>query len=155
MASCFDLRPWIEAHRYRWHYEEGYSGSEPDVQWFIEVLCKNGFIYPYGGTMLCCYAKSGVRAKIAGVPSAIHHQHDGSAEVFRFHVGQLDQIAAILKPRRKRAVGRSPEQMRLMRERRKGLVEVNQINQGRTESVGLTWGQGRSLEPVFTGVSSY
>jgi hypothetical protein len=41
-----------------------------------------------------------VKRHIAKIPGTEHHQTDGSNEVFRFPSEQLDDVAAILKPKR-------------------------------------------------------
>jgi hypothetical protein len=104
-----------------------------DRRWFVEILCQNGLIYPCGGLFLLAYAKGGVKARIQALGEDIrHHQTDGNADVFKFSVEHLDEIAAILKPRKRRAVGANPEQLRAMRERRKLLVRGGQTAQETT-----------------------
>jgi hypothetical protein len=99
--TCIDLRPWAKEKRYRWRFEESYDRSVSDPEWYVEILCHNGLIYPKGGDILLAYAKSGARARIAALGDDIqHHQWDGNAEVFRFPVERLDEVAAILKPKR-------------------------------------------------------
>ena len=71
-----------------------------DGRWFVEILCRNGLIYPCGGTTLLAYAKAGVVSRVAKV--AATYQTDGKARVFKFPVDRLDEVAAILKPRRRR-----------------------------------------------------
>jgi hypothetical protein len=103
--ACIDLRPWANEHRYRWRFEEGHSGAESDSEWYVEVICRYGLIYPKGGNVLLAYATSGVKRHISALRtqhSALieHHQWDDSAEVFRFPSALLDDLAAILKPKR-------------------------------------------------------
>src|SRR5690242_17262948 len=101
--TCIDLREWCKAHRYRWHFEESYLAEKPenrgDGRWYVEVLCKHGLIYPHGGNTLLAYANRGVKRHIAGL-GLEHHQTDGDNEVFRFPAERLDEVAAILKPKR-------------------------------------------------------
>ena len=98
--TCIDLRPWAKAHRYRWRYEEGHSSVEPDAEWYVEVICRYGLIYPHGGSTLLAYATRGVKRHIAELAGIERHQHDDDAEVFRFPAERLDAVAAILKPKR-------------------------------------------------------
>ena len=140
-AGCVDLRPWVKANRYRFRLEESYRAESSthvrgDGRWYVEILCKNGLIYPYGGTQLLAYAKSRIAPAIAKLPGVHPYQTDGTARGLKFPVEHLDEIAAILKPRRRRAVGASPDQMRAMRERRKLLVQVRQTGQERTQNAG-------------------
>jgi hypothetical protein len=102
--TCIDLRLWCKAHRYRWRFEESYLAEKPenrgDGRWYIEVLCKYGLIYPHGAETLLAYAGRGVKRRIAELAGIEHHQWDDDAEVFRFPAERLDEVAAILKPKR-------------------------------------------------------
>jgi hypothetical protein len=106
--ACFDLRPWAAANRYRWRFEESYSAEKPenrgDGRWFVEILCQHGLIYPKGGDTLLAYATCGVKRHISQIKGAEHHQSDGKDEVFSFPLERLDDVAAILKPRRRRTL---------------------------------------------------
>ena len=120
--TCFDLRPWADAHRFRWRYEEAHTGVEIDAEWFVEVLCKYGLIYPHGANTLLAYANRGVKRHIAKITGAVHHQYDDDAEVFRFPVELLDAVAAILKPKRLQGSAKlTPEQLANLQEGRKRL----------------------------------
>jgi hypothetical protein len=102
--DCIDLRPWARKNRYRWRYEESYRAEKPenrgDGRWYVEIVCRNGLIYPSGGSDLLAYAKAGVRKEIEKMPDTRHHQWDGNAEVFRFPFTLVDQVAHILRPKR-------------------------------------------------------
>ncbi len=105
--TCIDLRPWAKAKRYRWRFEESYQAEKPenrgDGRWYVEILCRYGLIYPKGSDTLLAYVSSGMKSKIQALGADIeHHQSDGSNEVFRFPVRLLDEVAAILKPKRLR-----------------------------------------------------
>ena len=82
--------------------------------------------------MLLAYVNKNLISQIARIPDVAIHQIDGMARVFKFPVERLEQVAAILKPRKRRAIGKSPEQMRAMRERRKSLAQMHLINLHRT-----------------------
>lgn len=109
-VGCVDLRLWAKANRYRYRLEESYKAEDSqhvkgDGRWFVEIVCQNGLIYPKGGTTLLAYATRGVKRHIAGLgPDIQHHQTDGEAEVFKFPVERLDDVAAILKPRRRKTI---------------------------------------------------
>ena len=123
-AGCVDLRGWARANRYRFRLEESYRAENNahvrgDGRWFVEILCKNGLIYPCGGTTLLAYAKAGVVSKVAKLADTYHHQTDGKARVFKFPVERLDEVAGILKPRKRRTY--SPEHQEALRERLKAL----------------------------------
>ena len=149
-AGCVDLRPWAKANRYRFRLEESHRAEnnqhiKGDGRWFVEILCKNGLIYPHGGTNLLAYAKSRIAPAIAKLPGVYPYQTDGTARVYKFPIERLDEVAAILKPRKRRAVGASPEQLQVMRERRKLLVQVRQADQERTQYAGKGVSEGVSL----------
>ena len=55
---------------------------------------------PVCGNTLLVYANRGVKRHIGGLAGAEHHQHDDDAEVFRFPAERLDDVAALLKPKR-------------------------------------------------------
>ena len=121
--GCVDLRIWAKAHRYRYRLEGSYKAEASehvrgDARWFVEVLCQNGLIYPFGGTTLLAYAKGGVANRVAELRSDVQpYQTDGKNRVFKFPIERLDEVAAILKP--KRLPGRSvptSEQLKTLRE---------------------------------------
>lgn len=115
METCIDLRPWADSHRYRWRWEESRRIGEDDP-FLVEVLCKYGMIYPKGGTTLLAYASPGTKQRIRReIEGAEHHQWDGHCEVFRFPADRLDEVAAILRPRRRPTY--SPEELERKRER--------------------------------------
>ena len=136
---CIDLRHWAKANRYRWRYEEGHSSVEPDAEWYVEVICRYGRIYPKGGNVLLAYATRGVRRHIAKLAGVEHHQWDDDAEVLRFPVNLLDDVAAILKPKRLQGSAKlTSEQIANLQEGRKRLEKQRQ------ESPETT------LSPVFS-----
>jgi hypothetical protein len=119
-AGCVDLGAWAKANRYRYRLEESYKAENSahvrgDGRWFVEILCRNGLIYPRGGSTLLAYAKGGVVRRMVDLGLDIH-QTDGSARVFKFSIDRLDEVAAILKPRKRRTVTLTPEQIELRRE---------------------------------------
>jgi hypothetical protein len=105
--ECVDLRPWANNHRYRWRYEESHGAEKAenrqDGRWYVEVVCEHGLIYPKGGNTLLAHASAGIKQRIRlDIKGAEHHQWDGHAEVFRFPAERLDEVAAILRPRKRR-----------------------------------------------------
>ncbi len=119
--GCVDLRPWADGNRYRRHLEESYKAESNghvrgDGRWFVEILCQRGaLIYPYGGLDLLAYVSRGLVSNVAGLgPDIRLHQYDGGARVFRFPVSRLEEVAAILKPRRRKTI--SPEHLQALRD---------------------------------------
>jgi hypothetical protein len=144
-AGCVDLRPWAKANRYRFRLEESYKAENNthvrgDGRWFVEIPCKSGLIYPWGREMLLAYAKSGVQADIARLAGVELYQTDGKARVFIFPVDRLDEVAAILKPRRRRMY--TPEHREVLRERLKSLRQRGANRSGTNDQAGLMVGQG-------------
>lgn len=138
-AGCVNLRPWAEAHRYRWRFEQSYHvETDPHVKgdgrWFVEVVCHNGLLYPYGSEIVLAYANRGVCSELAGM-GLQQYQSDGKAKVFKLPVERLEEVAAILKPRQKRSYSpeeleRKRERLRVARERKKALTEMRQMEPG-------------------------
>ncbi len=152
-AGCMDLRLWAKANRYRFRLEESYRAESfrhvrGDGRWYVEILCKNGLIYPYGGTQLLAHAKSRTASTIAKLPCVHLYQTDGTARVLKFPVESLDEVAVILRPRKRRAMGASPERMRVLRERQKLLVQEPKIDQERTQNASK--GVDSHLSPYVT-----
>src|SRR5262249_34742581 len=92
-------------------------------------LCQNGLIYPYRRTVLLAYAKAGVCPNVSKVADTDTHQTENRAHVFRFPLERLDQVAAILKPRKRPTYSQETldakrEQLRAARERKKALTEM-------------------------------
>ena len=143
-AGCVDLRPWCKEHRYRWRFEQSHHVElDPHVKgdggWFVEVICQNGLLYPYGGETVLAYAKSGVCSDLA-VLGLQQYQSDGSARVFKLPVERLDEVVAVLKPKRLPGVAKlSPEH----REKLKPYAcQGRQIEPGTTHSVKLEESRG-------------
>jgi hypothetical protein len=101
--ACIDLRPWAKANRYRWRWEESRQPGEDDA-FLVEILCQRGLIYPKGGSDVLAFTTSadawkslleiGVKPKRVG-----EKEREG-----QFPIELLDQVAAILKPRKRRTL---------------------------------------------------
>jgi|SRR5215467_2915339 len=131
MKDCIDLRSWAKTHSYRFRYEESYLAELPqyrgDGRWYAEIPCRYGLIYPKGGDTLLAYCNSGIKARVAALsPDIGYHQTDGNNEILMFRSELLDKVSKVLKPRRKRSTGASPERLRAMRDRRKSLGQIGQ-----------------------------
>jgi hypothetical protein len=134
--GCIDLRPWARTNRYRFRFEESYQAEAPehrgDGRWYIQVPCRHGLIYPFGGDTLLAYANRGIKRHIQTLEGVTHHQHDGDNEVFKFPAGLLDQVAAILKP--KRLPGRAEPTSEQLETLRKHAFRGGQTAQEATQS---------------------
>jgi len=96
-------------------YEESYyaqygGNARTEDPWLMILLCQHGHIYPYGGTKLAVSTdKAGAVAKrIKALPFAevVQDGDDGANVVF--DVSHFEEVARIMKPRRRRRL--SPKQ---------------------------------------------
>ena len=147
-AGCVDLRPWAKANRYRFRLEESYRVESSthvrgDGRWYVEILCKNGLIYPHGGTNLLAYTKSRTALAIAKLPGVHLYQTDGTARVLKFPVECLDEVAAILKP--KRLPGRAVPTRKQLETLRKHAFQGGQTAPKPAPSAGKGVSEGVSL----------
>lgn len=106
--GCADLRALLP--RALWRFEESYAAEEVsevrgDGRWYVELVCRGGVIYPWGGQYLAASIeredgseRRGLAGKLLALPST---QRIGGA--IRFPVEALPAVAAILRPRRKAA----------------------------------------------------
>ncbi len=83
--------------------------------WYFVIRCRYGEIYPYSDTLLAVMV-IGPR-KVAEIRRAgfmVHQDGDGEA-VFLFDPGHFDEVATVVKPRKKR--GMSEDQKEEARKR--------------------------------------
>lgn len=127
--DCIDLRPICKANRWRYRLEESFKAEKDpaeraQVGWYIEILCKYGLIYPWGEEDLPVFTSGSItRGKLARLGLKRHQSGDGEA-VFRFHRSRLDEVAEIVKPRKRHPPSTPPspeasaEGLRILAERR-------------------------------------
>jgi hypothetical protein len=108
IAESYDLRPWADAHRFRWVLEESYQAErDPDVRRdvaaFVEVRGQRGTLYP-GGSEVCCWVPRRAIAQelLALGPEVLPHQTGDQEATLRFPASYLDLVAEIIRPRRRR-----------------------------------------------------
>jgi hypothetical protein len=80
--------------------------------WMMQIPCQRGTIYPQGGDMLAVeidYRGPTARA-VGALPGVRCHQDGDNEKTFVFHVDLFDQVAAIVKPRRRRVVSEEQRQ---------------------------------------------
>jgi len=115
MVSCINLNERF-GDRYRLDldpafYEEYGRNARIRDPWYWRICCQHGHVYPHGGTRLG--ASSNCRGPIANslaALSCVRVVQDGDDGInVVFDVSDFDQVAAILKPRRRRRL--SPEQV--------------------------------------------
>jgi hypothetical protein len=133
MDCCINLRERF-GDRYRVGYEESYYAqygehARVDDPWLRIILCRHGHIYPQGGDMLA--ASTSKRGPVAGALVRLDCTtvlQDGSDGVnVAFHADHFEEVAAILKPRRKRQVS-DEERARLASMGRTSLKRYRQAN---------------------------
>jgi hypothetical protein len=134
--NCPNLRIWAKAHGYRFRLEQSYQAERAehrvDGRWYVEVLCRYGLIYPCGETTLLAYATRGVKRHLASM-GLKRHQTDGDAEVFKFPVERLDEVAAILKPKKRRTL--DPDRARAISGLKTVHAQIGQESPGTTQTV--------------------
>jgi hypothetical protein len=110
-TGCIDLRPWATTHRYRWRWEESRQPGEDDA-FLVEILCQRGLIYPKGGGEILVFTTS-TDAWRSLIEIGVEPKRVGDKEREGvFPVELLDQVAAILRPKRRRSL--DPDRARAM-----------------------------------------
>lgn len=121
MSQCINLKRRY-GKLYRVKYEESYyaergQGARAEDPWLMTLLCLHGHICPWGGELLAaCTNNSGalagrlmrlefIRRDLSQVGS------DGVNAVF--HIEHFDEVASLMKPRKRRQM--SPEQREAVR----------------------------------------
>jgi hypothetical protein len=131
--DCINLRERF-GDRYRVRHEESHhhqygDHARVDDPWLQIIACRHGHIYPQGGKMLA--ASTNKRGSVAGALVRLECttilQDGGDGVNVAFHVDHFDEVAAILKPRRKRQVS-DKERTRLAAMGRTSLKQYRQAN---------------------------
>jgi hypothetical protein len=106
--KCINLKKRF-GRQYRVAYEESYYAEKQEfraaeAQWLIVILCRHGHISPWGGDKLAaCTAKAGSMAKrLKSLPFATVAQDGDDGANVVFAVEHFEEVAAIMKPRRRR-----------------------------------------------------
>lgn len=131
--DCIDLKD-LFGKRYRVTYEESYYAEHGDEgragdPWLQVICCQNGHIYPHGGDWLA--ASTNRRGAVATALTALECTEvlqdgdDGLNVAFR--VEHFEEVAALLKPRRKRLISEA-ERKRLAEMGRANLERYRQAN---------------------------
>ena len=111
--DCINLKQRF-GEQFRVEYEESYrvergENGRAEDPWLMILLCEHGHICPWGGTQLaaCTNHAGRVATKLKALPfTTVAQDGDDGANVL-FDVEHFDQVAAIMKPRRRRRL--SPE----------------------------------------------
>ena len=114
MAKCIDLKEHF-GDLYRVVYEEsyqaerGHNGRAHDP-WLLTIPCRHGHIYPHGGTQLGASTNTlgPIANRLAALPGVRVVQDGDDGVNIVFDVGDFDQVAAVMQPKRRRRL--TPEQ---------------------------------------------
>jgi hypothetical protein len=114
--DCVNLRQRFgRRYRIRWEGDgvTRYQWPEDERQWLMELRCKRGVISPWGGELLQAWTdKPRIGAQLRRLSCVIRACGDEEV-VIRFHVDDLEQVLAVLKPYRRRQLSEAQkEQLR-------------------------------------------
>lgn len=114
--NCIDLEQ-LYGDRFKIIYEESYCAERSEFRaaeesWLRIMLCVNGHICPWGGSNLAaCTNRAGTVARALRRLPFVRVAQDGSDGINAvFDVAHFDEVAALMKPRRRRRL--SPEARR-------------------------------------------
>jgi hypothetical protein len=118
--DCIDLLECF-GDKYRVEYDASYDpkGKHHDNRdpWFMVVPCRFGTIYPCGGDALAAEVlhHPGAAKKLRALPGVTVFTEGDDGVTFRFPAALFDQVAGVLRPRKRRR--QSDEQRRASAER--------------------------------------
>ena len=108
IAQCVDLRKTFPG-QYRFEWDEAYAAERSDYRaveapWLTIISCKFGKIFPWGGRKLAAYCPAGgaKRNELLRLDCVKVAQGGGSEVVVTFDVADIDQVAKVMKPRKRR-----------------------------------------------------
>lgn len=83
------------------HDEAAESRNDP---WTYTLSCERGTIYPHGGDLLAVEVDGRpiTAKKVAALPGVVLHQDGDHEKTFLFHVDLFEQVAELVKPRKRR-----------------------------------------------------
>jgi len=124
MATCINLKRQF-GERYKVAYEESYAAEHgehgrAEDPWLMIVLCQNGHICPWGGSNLaaCTNTAGAVSKRLRALPFVEVVQDASDGINATFDVKHFDEVAAIMKPRRRRRQTEAQKQVSVERLRK-------------------------------------
>lgn len=128
-TECVNLRERF-GERFKVRYEESYQAQHGprawvDDPWLQIILCRYGHVFPYGGNRLAVFVDG--HPFVAGMfrrlrCCKVETIGDGGELTASFDVGDFDQVAEIIQPRKRSRPNLSPEQREAMANRMRGLL---------------------------------
>ena len=111
ICQCVDLRQTFPG-RYRFEWDAAYWAERSEFRaveapWLTIIPCKFGKVFPWGGRKLAAYCDAGgaKRKELESLPCVLVTQGGGAdcpEVIVTFDVSEIEQVAAVLKPRRPR-----------------------------------------------------
>ena len=116
MMECVNLKERF-GKRYRVRYEESYyvehgSRAWGDDPWLQVIPCDLGHIFPHGGNLLAASTnrRGATAKKLMALPGVTVHQDGDDGVTVLFPVESFDQVAALMRPKRRRVVSEAERQ---------------------------------------------
>lgn len=107
MTECINLREEF-GDRFRISFDPVYDpkGRPRDKldPWMMQIPCRRGVIYPYGGNLLAVEidGHSVTRKRLRRLDGIAVHQDGDDGTTFLFDVEQFEQVAELVLPKRRR-----------------------------------------------------
>lgn len=113
--TCINLTDRYGAtYRVSWDptYDPGHVPYDKRDPWYMQLSCERGTIYPHDGTMLAVEIdyRPRITAQVAALPGVVLYQDGDREKTFLFDVTLFDQVAEIVRPRRRRQVSEAERQ---------------------------------------------
>src|SRR5262249_6974448 len=115
MIICINLAERFGT-QYRIVFDKSYDARrrrrETLDPWFMEIPCRKGTIYPFGGEMLAVQVDGRplTAKRLLSLPGVRLLQDGDWERTFRFDVAQFSEVAAIVLPRRRRQISDAERQ---------------------------------------------
>ncbi len=107
-TDCINLKRQF-GDQYKVTYEESYyaeygPSARTEDPWLMVILCQHGEIYPHGGNQLAASTKvaGGIARTLKALTFTTLHQDGADGVDVIFPIDRFDEIAAVMKPRKRR-----------------------------------------------------
>lgn len=134
-STCIDLSTIAAERHWRLGRDPADAAERPGRRlasdpWYHVIKCQRGELYPFSAAEIVAEATSNPTFnRLAGLPGVRVHQNADQGGAVRFPIAMLDQVAEIMRPRRKRQVS-DDERARLAEQsRRHGFGSAKHITQ--------------------------